>query len=244
MKNKEENQNKEATHFIKYKWLYLWIVAVAAIVFGLLMMFLKDFGQSVIYIITGFALLIFVGIRFIPLIKSTRDKWAVVINTAELLIDLSIAVLTLIFVFKGDTEGLYSFYPFMLGGVLYLRGFVYFVEVVFFNTKVVTSKFFLHLLLITVGTVIIARFDNYTVDALRWLFALAFTISGVVAAVDGGFSFGKYKRIYSNDNKKKELPKEEGYELPESDNKKYDDNEKKIPEVPIIEDNDSTNIVA
>ena len=246
MNNNQNQESSNLNHFIKYKWLYLWAVAVAALVFGLLMLFIKEFGQSVIYIITGFGILTFVIIRLIPLIKTTRDKWAIVINTAELLIDLGVAVLTLLFVFRKETASLEAFYPFLLGGVLYLRGFVYMTEVVFFKTKVETVKFFVHLLLLTVGTAIIARFDNYTVEALRWLFGLAFTVGGVVAVIDGSNSFGRYRKLYIDNSKKKEDTQEKGesVELPA-----YQENDIKEPEIPVVpindnNDDDRPNIVA
>lgn len=244
--NNNEKLNEANNHFTKYRWLYLWIVAVAAIVFGLLMLILKEFGQSVIYVITGFALLIFVIIRFVPLIKTINNRWALVINVAELLIDLTVAIVTLIFVFKGNVSDIVKFYPFLLGGVLYLRGFVYLVEVIFFKTEAKVSKFFIHLLLLTVGTVIIARFDDYTIDALRWLFGLAFTLGGVAATIDGTNSFGKYRKIYQTNKKIKEdkKEKEEGIILPSTENDTVIDDKKDVPVIPVNEDDDRPSIVA
>ncbi len=244
MNNKENN--KELSHFTKYRWVYLWIVAVAAIVFGLLMLFIKEFGQSVIYVITGFAILLFVIIRFIPLIKTISNKWALVINITELLLDLFVSVITLIFVFKGDVNEMVGFYPFLLGGVLYVRGFVYLLEVVFFKTEPKTSKFFIHLLLLTVGTVIIARFDSYTIEALRWLFGLAFTIGGVAATIDGANSFGKYRKLYQTNKKIKEDKKEQekGIDLPSTEKDKEIDDKKDIPVIPHNDEDDRPSIVA
>ena len=170
----------------KYKWLYLWISAAALLVFGIIMLINKEFGKSIIFYLTGGLLVLFVIIRFIPLIKTTRNSWAVAINAIEMFVDLVIGVLMIVLTSQiEDKELLYKFYPFLLGGVLYVRGVVYFSEVCFFETKVEKSKFFVNLILITVGAIIIGRFNDFDVDSIRWLLGLAFGICGVVSVVDG-----------------------------------------------------------
>lgn len=201
----------------KYKWLYLWIAAVALIVFASLVLFNAEFGRSVIFYITGVLLVVFVIIRFIPLIRTTRNNWAIALNAIEMFVDLVIGVLMVVLTAKvEDKDVLYKIYPFLVGGVIYARGVVYFSEVAFFETKVEKAKFFVNLALITAGSVIIARFDNFNVDSIRWLLGIAFAICGVVAVGDGYINYNNYRKTYVMPKKEKEKEKkiEEKIEAP------------------------------
>lgn len=195
----------------KYKWLYLWIAAAGLIAFGLIVLIWKEFGQSVVIFISGLLLIAFVLIRFIPLIKTTRNKWAITINAIEMFIDLVVGVLLIVFTVKEGTSAtdFNKIYPFILGGVLYLRGLVYLLELSFFEGKKEAVKFIVHLAILTVGVVIMARYDSFTTESFRWIFGLAFCLSGGIAGVDGGNNYRKYREKYSSDKNKKEKVKEE-----------------------------------
>ena len=195
----------------KYKWLYLWIAAAGLIAFGLIVLIWKEFGQSVVIFISGLLLIAFVLIRFIPLIKTTRNKWAITINAIEMFIDLVVGVLLIVFTVKESTSAtdFNKIYPFILGGVLYLRGLVYLLELSFFEGKKEAVKFIVHLAILTVGVVIMARYDSFTTESFRWIFGLAFCLSGGIAGVDGGNNYRKYREKYSSDKNKKEKVKEE-----------------------------------
>ena len=195
----------------KYKWLYLWIAAAGLIAFGLIVLIWKEFGQSVVIFISGLLLIAFVLIRFIPLIKTTRNKWAITINAIEMFIDLVVGVLLIVFTVKEGTSAtdFNKIYPFILGGVLYLRGLVYLLELSFFEGKKEAVKFIVHLAILTVGVVIMARYDSFTTESFRWIFGLAFCLSGGIAGVDGGNNYRKYREKYSSDKNKKEKAKEE-----------------------------------
>ena len=195
----------------KYKWLYLWIAAAGLIAFGLIVLIWKEFGQSVVIFISGLLLIAFVLIRFIPLIKTTRNKWAITINAIEMFVDLVVGVLLIVFTVKEGTSAtdFNKIYPFILGGVLYLRGLVYLLELSFFEGKKEAVKFIVHLAILTVGVVIMARYDSFTTESFRWIFGLAFCLSGGIAGVDGGNNYRKYREKYSSDKNKKEKVKEE-----------------------------------
>ena len=188
----------------KYKWLYLWIAAAALIVFASVVLFNAEFGRSIIFYLTGVLLVAFVIIRFVPLLKTTRNNWAVAINAIEMFIDLLVGVLMIFLTAKiEDKTTLYKFYPFLVGGVLYVRGTVYFAEVCFFQTKVETPKFFVNLLLITIGSIIMGRYNNFQVDSVRWLVGIIFAICGGVAIVDGTINYNNYRKTYVAEKKEK-----------------------------------------
>ena len=168
----------------KYKWLYLWMAAAALLVFATVILANGEFGRSIIFYLTGVLLVIFVIIRFVPLLKTTRNNWAVAINAIEMFVDFAIGVLMIVLTAKVEDKALlYKFYPFLVGAVVYVRGAVYFAEVCFFKTKVETAKFFINLALITVGSVIMGRYNNFNVDSIRWLIGIVFAICAAVATL-------------------------------------------------------------
>jgi len=219
----------------KYKWLYLWIAAAGLLVFGLLMLFIQKFGQSVVLFVSAALLIAFVIIRFVPLIKTTKNRWAICANAIEMFIDLAVGVIILVLTIKYIKEDknindLGVVYAFMLGGVLYLRGLEYLVETTFFGTKPEVVKFLIHILLLSVGTVIFSRYDNFTTESFRWLLGFAFCICGGIAIVDGGTNYSKYRKTYEKKPKK---------------NKKEDVVVDEIKtEIPIVDNQEQPTIVA
>jgi len=206
--------------FKNFKWLYLWIAAAALVVFATVLFLNSEFGNNIVFYVTGVLLIIFVIIRFIPLIKTTREKWAIVINSIEMFVDLVVGVLMIVLTAKvEDPTELYMFYPFLVGGILYVRGAVYFTEIAFFKTKVEIPQFFINIALITAGAVIIGRFDDFSVDSMRYLIGVIFAISGIVCTVDGFINFNNYRNEKTGKaaESKKDIKIEEKVELPAND---------------------------
>ena len=119
------------------------------------------------------------------------------------------------------TKNLYLFFPFLLGAVLYARGVIYLVEVVFMNTKVEKLKFLVSIILITVASVIIGRFNDFSVDSMRYLLLIAFAICSMVSIVGGITNYNNYRKLYVKVEKKKEKVSEtnDAISLPEAENK-------------------------
>jgi uncharacterized membrane protein HdeD (DUF308 family) len=206
----------------KYKWLYMWILGAAVLVLSLIMALNPEFGNSIVFYLFGSMLITFVIIRFVPLIKTTREKWAIAINAIEMFVDLAVGVLLIVFTAttpKEDLTTLYKFFPFLLGTILYARGTIYLVETVFFKTKAEKLKFFVSLLFITGGTVVFARFDDFSVDMMRYLLAGIFLFASVISVVDGFINYNNYRKTYVKLEKKKEKPvvEEEKVEVPAQD---------------------------
>ena len=194
----------------KLKWLYLWIAGAALAVFAVAMFLSREFGNSIVFYVSGSLLVTFVIIRFVPLIKTTRDRWAIAINAIEMFVDLVVGILMIVLTAKEDTTSMYKFFPFLLGGILYARGLIYLLEIVFFNTKVEKLKFFISLLLISAGSAIIAKFNEFSVDSMRYLLAFAFALCAVISIIDGFINYNNYRKKYVKVEKKKEEIKETG----------------------------------
>ena len=189
----------------KFKWLYLWIVGAALAVFSVVMFLNPEFGNSIVFYLSGTLLIIFVIIRFVPLINTTRGKWAIVVNAIEMFVNFVVGVLIIILTARvEDTKFLYSLFPFLLGIILYARGVIYLVEVVFLKTNAEKGKFLLSLILITVASVIIGRYDNFSVDSMRWVLLLAFGLCSLVSIVGGIKNYNNYRKSFVKLEKKEE----------------------------------------
>lgn len=192
----------------KYRWLYLWIASAALLTFAVILFLSSTFRESFVFYVTGAILVIFVIIRFIPLVKTSRENMAIALNVVEMLVDMIVGILMIILTAKlQDKKLLDTLYPFLIGGVIYARALVYFVEISFLKTKPEKLKFFIHIALLTVGSVIMARFDNFNPNSLGFVIGVIFALSGVFTLTDGIINYNNYRKLYVK--VKKEVKKEE-----------------------------------
>lgn len=189
--------------FKKYKWLYLWVVGCALAVLSVVMLVNSEFGNSIVFYLFGALLVGFTIIRFVPLLKTTRQRFAIAINAIEMFADFVVGILMIILTATIDDKNtLYIFFPFLLGVVLYARGVIYLVETCFFNTKVEKVKFFISILLITVASVIIGRYNDFSVNSMRYLLLLIFAICSLISIVNGITNYNNYRKLYVKVEKK------------------------------------------
>ena len=80
----------------KFKWLYLWLVGAALAVFSVVMFINSEFGNSVVFYLTGALLIVFVIIRFVPLIKTIREKWAIAVNAIDMFVEFVVGILMIV----------------------------------------------------------------------------------------------------------------------------------------------------
>lgn len=192
----------------KYRWLYLWIASAALLTFAVILFLSSTFRESFVFYVTGAILVIFVIIRFIPLVKTSRENMALALNVIEMLVDMIVGILMIILTAKlQDKKLLDTLYPFLIGGVIYARALVYFVEISFLKTKPEKLKFFIHIALLTVGSVIMARFDNFNPNSLGFVIGVFFALSGIFTLTDGIINYNNYRKLYVK--VKKEVKKEE-----------------------------------
>lgn len=181
----------------KYRWLYLWIASAALLTFAIILFLSSTFRESFVFYVTGAILVIFVIIRFIPLVKTSRENMAIALNVVEMLVDMIVGILMIILTAKlQDKKLLDTLYPFLIGGVIYARALVYFVEISFLKTKPEKLKFFIHIALLTVGSVIMARFDNFNPNSLGFVIGVIFALSGVFTLTDGIINYNNYRKLY------------------------------------------------
>ena len=193
----------------KYKWLYLWIVGCALAVLSVVMFVNKEFGNNIVVYLFGTLLIGFTVIRFVPLIKTSREKWAIAINAIEMFVDFVVGILMIVLTATTeDKKTLFLFFPFLLGGVLYARGVIYLVEVVFLNTKVSKLQFLTSIILVTAASVIVGRFNDFDVNSMRYLLLFIFAICSIVSIVGGIKNYNNYRKLCTKGIKKTEVSSE------------------------------------
>ena len=193
--------------FKKYKWLYLFIAAAALLTFGIIMLFNNDFATKIVYYFTALGLIIFVIIRFVPFVKTERQKYAIVLNVSEMILDLIIGVVLFVLTIRGQNN-FENIYPFLIGSVFMMRGLIYLVEVTFLHTKPQPLLFVIHVALIILASIIMALFKNLRATNIATILAVIFLIIAGIAIIDAihnysNFRNGNYKK--DKKNKKEEV---------------------------------------
>lgn len=225
--------------FKRYLWLWEFIGAAIIVGVGLICKFVP----AALYFIVGIVF-VFMGLfRIVPLVKTTEDKLLKWFYAAELVIDaIAGAVLIFLAIKKGnEIDDSKAIFGYIIGGILYLHGFVYFLGTALRKDITTFIPFLANIIVFTTGTWIIAT-GGFTSKALGWVL-LAFAILSAGAIVfDGIKNYSSYrheiaaKRITSNIK-----VEEEKVEAPTSDQIEIDKEEdvntnidKEIEEKPEI----------
>lgn len=176
--------------FKTYGWILKFIAAGLILALGIVFKFiLKDDAKMFVLLLTGVVLLLFGLFRVIPLIKTLNNKILRVLNIIEVAVNIIVGAVMLFFAF---TEGgdLGNIYGYLLGGVFYLRGLVYFVSVVLVKEQTNPLHFWFHLAILTLGVAIFFNGDISTETIVWLIFAISIIVAGYLS-FDGG---GHYKR--------------------------------------------------
>ncbi|MBU1144092.1 MAG: hypothetical protein KKH92_10695 [Firmicutes bacterium] len=195
-----------------YGWALKFLLAAILVGVGIYMFF----ASEVVYTITGVGIVIFSIFRVVPLMKSLNKEVLRTINLIEIIFDTIIGGLMIYIALTRNIEdeaiwGLV--YRYALAFFFYFRGLVYFNSVVFFGEKTEIPKFWVHIVVLTIGAIIAVLPDfDYGSVALFLLF-----ISILGAGYLGYDGYGGYKkyREYSKDlnlGKEKEKTKDQGIE--------------------------------
>ena len=175
----------------KYAWLFEMIGCALLIGLGIVMKFVP----SVLLVLVGLVFFVLGLFRIIPLLKTTDDKLLKALYAVELFIDMGAGVALFILGIKNDTDAiddLRKIFGFIIGGILYLRGLVYLFAVSFKKEDAKIWLFFIHIGLITLATVIIAR-GGFTLATLGWVLLALAILSAIFVGVDSIKKYTKYR---------------------------------------------------
>lgn len=198
--------------FKKYKWILLAISFIFLLVFGIVLLFNQSLGENIVLIISGITILTFAGIRFVPLIRSLDNKYRVLLNAFEILINIVIGGLMIYFSTKSaeETKKIIGIYKYCVAGVVWFRGLVYFIEVSFMKEKAEPSKFIAHIGFISLGAALLVWKDFQVKNLVIILIILCF-LGAAYSLVDSIIHYNHYRKLYIPERKKekKEVEKEE-----------------------------------
>lgn len=196
----------------KYAWLFEMIGCALLIGLGIIMKFIP----SVLLVLVGLIFFVLGLFRIVPLLKTTDDKLLKILYAAELFIDMGAGIALFIIGIKNKSDSiddLKKVFGYIIAGILYLRGLVYLFAVSFKKESAKIWMFFLHIGLITLATVIIAR-GGFTLTTLGWVLLALSILSAIFVGVDSikkysNFRNEEYARKKTQDIKTKEEKKED-----------------------------------
>ncbi len=205
-----------------YGWLLKWILAAILIAAGILM---RIYDETVVYAVTGIAIIIFSIFRVVPLLKTLKKEVLRTINLFEIVFDTIVGAFMLFVVFSGKvgptvTTPLWTnLYGYLLAFFFFVRGLIYFISLYYFGEKSESIKFWFHLVCIMLAPSILVL-TIMGVDIIHFLGWLVLFISvggGLYLGYDGYGGYRKYRETSKalNEGKKdsatpkveKELPK-------------------------------------
>ncbi len=196
----------------KYAWLFEMIGCALLIGLGIIMKFIP----SVLLVLVGLIFFVLGLFRIVPLLKTTDDKLLKILYALELFIDMGAGIALFIIGIKNKSDSiddLKKIFGYIIAGILYLRGLVYLFAVSFKKENAKIWMFFLHVGLITLATVIIAR-GGFTLTTLGWVLLALSILSAIFVGVDSikkysNFRNEEYARKKTQDIKTKEEKKED-----------------------------------
>lgn len=200
--------------FKRYLWLFEFIGAAIILGVGLVCKFVP----AVLYFIVGI-IFVFLGLfRIIPLVKTTEDKFLKWFYAGEMIVEVAAgAVLIVLAINKGDDiDGNKAIFGYIIGGILYLHGFVYFLGTSLRKDVTTFLPFLANIILLTVGTWIVAS-GGFTSNTLGWVI-LAFAILSAGFIVFNGIKgYSSYRHDLAAKRITENAKLEEAKDAPTSD---------------------------
>lgn len=188
-----------------YGWLLKWIIAAILLVIG----FTMFFNQPFVYLTTGVGIVIFSLFRIYPLLKTLKKEVSRTIHLIEILLALIVGSLMIyvgvlavqnelqIDAFWGQV------YKYGFAFILLMRAIVFFYSTTFLDEKVEQPKFWSHVGLIIMGSMIAAS-ESFSDEWMAWLLLLISIIGGAYLIYDGAKGYGGYRKFSEALNEKKQ----------------------------------------
>lgn len=192
-----------------YGWAVKWGLAAVLIAAGILML-LND--ETVVYAATGIAVVIFSVLRVVPLMKTLTKEVLRTINLIEIIFDFIIGGLMVYVAFSGKSGDAFwqGMYGYILAFFLVSRGVIYFISLYYFDEKTEPAKFWVHLIFVGLGPVVLTltAIGNDIISILVWVLFI-FSIGGAgYLGYDGYGGYKKYRETSKSLNVKKEVVKD------------------------------------
>ena len=198
-----------------YGWAIKWVLAAILIATGILT---KIYEQSIVYATTGVAVVIFSIFRVGPLMKTLKKEALRTMNLIEIIFEFLIGgLMTYVgfFISQPIPQFWLDMYGYMLTFFLLARGVIYFVSLYYFAEKTEPIKFWVHLLFVAVGPVVLTLTivqGNTIISTLGWLLLFLALGGAVYLGFDGYGGYKKYRETSKQLNSEKQPKKEHAVE--------------------------------
>lgn len=202
--------------FKKYLWLFEFIAAALILVLGVYV----KLEEQILYLIVGVAITILGLFRVIPLLKTTDDRILKFVFLGEMILNIGIGV-ALILLYANQKTDNGALLGYLIGGVLYIRGLIYFFATIFRKEGTDVTKFITHIALLTVGTAIVVR-KGFSESTLGWLLLGISILTAAVMIINGYSNYNNYRHTYRAVEKTKEIKDLNELELPQNEGKVED----------------------
>lgn len=180
----------------KYLWLWEFIGVALVITVGII----AKFVDGALLAIVGSTFVALALLRVIPLIRTTSDKVLKWVYLVEII--ANVVVGALLIYLAVEKKALKELFGYLIGGVLYARGLIYFYATTLRHEETDRPKFIAHVVFITLGTFIIAK-GGFSPEYLGWIiFAISIISAGFI-----GYSGYNHYRNYRNELAAKGLTK-------------------------------------
>lgn len=184
----------------QYFWVGEWFASAILIAFAITTLV----KEELIYYLFGSLFVIFGLFRVIPLIKTTESKLIKWFSFSEVLVDIVVGVL--LFVFSTNKNFDSPIFGYLIGAVLYLRGFMHFFATSLKSEPSTLVGFFTGIILLTVGTIIVFN-GGFTISTFKWFLAVALIICVILLIWRGCIDYRNYRGNLVGTSKTKKLKK-------------------------------------
>jgi hypothetical protein len=199
--------------FKKYLWLFEFIGVALILGIGLLVYFKSD----ILFVIVGLIFAIMGLLRLFPLIKTTHDKLLRWLYAIEIIVNIGAGTALIVLGLNPQNAvDLKTLFGYIIGGILYFRGVVYFISTVLRKESTDRVKFYSNLIFLTVGALIIGR-GGFSLQQLAIVILVIAILAAIFVAYGGIKNYQNYRNEYAASEITKNVKKETVLEAPTSD---------------------------
>lgn len=185
----------------QYIWVWEWFASAILIAFAITTLV----KEELIYYMFGSVFIIFGLFRVVPLIKTTESKLMKWLSFVEMIVDVVVG--SLLFVFSNNQQFDSPLFGYLVGAVLYLRGFMHFLATSLKSEPTTFIGFLTNVVLLTVGTIIVFN-GGFSLNTFKYVFAVILVICVILLIWRGTVDYRNYRGNLVGTSKTKKMKKQ------------------------------------
>ena len=193
-----------------YQFYVKFIGAALLLTLGIWLLADEASAKFIVLLFTGFVAIIFALVRFIPLMRTLKSGKSKAVNAVEILLDIVLAVYLILAAFSLRSDSQSSFsrfndqnYRFFIALLLFIRVVSYFACTVLMKEETDRTKFFVHILLMSI-TMVLCALNNITSQWIALVIAVIAFLCSFALIGDGGIGYYRYRKKIVLERKKTE----------------------------------------